>query len=140
MAYKYKNDDLIGEIIDRRIKKCQSTREILQWLQSPNDYKKNGYSHTQSYKYLKDARELIKEQFDHTSETAINEAIGQYEDMLCNMVKKEDFKLWNDMNKELNRLKGLYKDKIEVKHSGVSINFVSNKTEDKPSKNDKNED
>jgi hypothetical protein len=137
---KFKKDDIIGEIIDRRIKKHQSNREILEWLQGSNKYRKQGYSHTQAYKYLNMSRDLITEQYDQTSEQSVSDAIAKYEEMMGNMVKKENFKLWNDMFKELNRLKGLYKEKIEIDSTGIVFNFVSPKKDDNRGNNEENED
>jgi len=117
----FKKDEVIRKVIDMRIKDCASTRTIL-------DYLKNelGYEQTQSYQYLRWAREEIKEQFNQTNPEAINEAIAQYEEMLQLIKKEKNYKLWNDMNKELNKLKGLYETKVNI--SGevktIQINYI----------------
>lgn len=118
----FKKDEIIRKVIDMRIKDCASTRTILDYLQN-----ECGYERTQSYNYLKWAREEIKEQFNQTNPEAINEAIAQYEEMLQLVKKEKNYKLWNDMNKELNKLKGLYETKInlsgEVKT--IQINYIN---------------
>ncbi len=106
---KLKKDDLIQKIIDMRLKECKSTRSILKFLE------KQGYKTTQQYQYLKWAREEIKENFDATTPEAINEAIGQYEEVMEQVLEEKKYKIWNDMNKELNKLKGLYTERLEVK-------------------------
>jgi hypothetical protein len=105
-----------------RIKDCASTRTILDFLQ-----RELGYEQSAAYQYLRWAREEIKEQFNQTNPEAINEAIAQYEEMLQLIKKDKNYKLWNDMNKELNKLKGLYETKInlsgEVKT--IQINYIN---------------
>jgi hypothetical protein len=118
----YKKDEVIRKVIDMRIKDCASTRTILDFLQ-----RELGYEQSAAYQYLRWAREEIKEQFNQTNPEAINEAIAQYEEMLQLIKKDKNYKLWNDMNKELNKLKGLYETKInlsgEVKT--IQINYIN---------------
>ena len=106
---KLKKDDLIAKVIEMRLRECKSTRTILKYLED------EGLGKTQQYKYLSWAREVIAEQFDATNKEAINEAIGQYESIMEKVLEEKNYKIWNDMNKELNKLKGLYTDKLEVK-------------------------
>lgn len=118
----FKKDEVIRKVIDMRIKDCASTRTIL-------DYLKNElcYEQSMAYQYLRWAREEIKEQFNQTNPEAINEAIAQYEEMLQLIKKEKNYKLWNDMNKELNKLKGLYETKVNI--SGevktIQINYIN---------------
>ena len=118
----FKKDEIIRKVIDMRIKDCASTRTILDYLQN-----ECGYEKTQSYNYLKWAREEIKEQFNQTNPEAINEAIAQYEEMLQLIKKEKNYKLWNDMNKELNKLKGLYETKINLsgEFKPIQINYIN---------------
>lgn len=118
----FKKDEIIRKVIDMRIKDCASTRTILEYLQN-----ECGYETTQSYNYLKWAREEIKEQFNQTNPEAINEAIAQYEEMLQLIKKEKNYKLWNDMNKELNKLKGLYETKINLsgEFKPIQINYIN---------------
>jgi len=117
----FKKDEVIRKVIDMRIKDCASTRTILDFLKN-----ELGYEQTQAYQYLRWAREEIKEQFNQTNPEAINEAIAQYEEMLQLIKKEKNYKLWNDMNKELNKLKGLYETKVNI--SGevktIQINYI----------------
>jgi phosphoglycerate-specific signal transduction histidine kinase len=118
----FKKDEVIRKVIDMRIKDCASTRTIIDYLKD-----ELGYETTQAYQYLRWAKEEIKEQFNQTNPEAINEAIAQYEEMLELIKKEKNYKLWNDMNKELNKLKGLYETKInlsgEVKT--IQINYIN---------------
>ena len=118
----FKKDEVIRKVIDMRIKDCASTRTILDFLKN-----ELGYEQTQAYQYLRWAREEIKEQFNQTNPEAINEAIAQYEEMLQLIKKEKNYKLWNDMNKELNKLKGLYETKVNI--SGevktIQINYIN---------------
>lgn len=109
---KLKKDDIIRKIIDMRLIEGKSTRSILKYLEDDL-----GYGHTQKYQYLKWARERIKEEFDATSPEAINEAIGQYEEVMEKVLSEGEYTVWNNMARELNKMKGLYIDKVE--HSGT---------------------
>ncbi len=112
----YSKEEYIQKVIDMRLKECASTRTILKYLES------EGFETTQQYQYLKWAREVIKEQFDILNPEAINEAIAQYETIMEEIRLNKDYKIWNDMNKELNKLKGLYQNKIDITTNGENIN------------------
>lgn len=122
---KLKKDDLIQKVIEMRLVECKSTRNILKYLEGI------GLKSTQQYQYLKWAREQIAEQFDATTPEAINEAIGQYESVMEEVLKEKNYRMWNDMNKELNKLKGLYTERVEVKGdlsiNGIDVNIIKDK-------------
>lgn len=109
MKGSYNKDDVIATIIEKRIKDCLTTRDILSYLQGDLEYSKS-----QAYKLLADAREEIKEHFDATNPTAINEAIAQYESIMVQLLKDKSYKLWNEYSKELNKMKGLYTEKVQI--------------------------
>lgn len=113
----YTKDEIISEVIDCRLKKMMSTRNILKYLED-----KYGLGLTQRYEYLKWAREVIGEQYSKTNPHAIEEAIAQYEEQIEK--SKDNPKLWNELKKELNKIQGLYApDKHEVTITNFKANF-----------------
>lgn len=113
----YTKDEIISEVIDLRLKKMMSTRNILKYLED-----KYGFGMTQRYEYLKWARETIGEQYSKTNPQAIEEAIAQYEEQIEKV--KDNPKLWNELKRELNKIQGLYApDKHEVTITNFKANF-----------------
>ena len=98
---QWSKEDIIASVIKMRLEKMASVKTILDFLM--NDL---GYSKTQSYEYLKWAREEIKEQYSLMNPSKIEEAIGQYEEALERARAAKDWRLWNDLRKELNKIEG----------------------------------
>jgi hypothetical protein len=118
----YTKDDLIAQIIRLRLVENWSTKSILDFLQDDL-----GYGQTQSYEYIKWAKEEIKERYKRTNDAAVEEAIYQYEEMLEKAKSKGDIKLWNELKKELNKITGIYStQKIELSGeiNGININII----------------
>lgn len=118
----YTKDDLIAQIIKLRLVENWSTKSILDFLQDDL-----GYGQTQSYEYIKWAKEEIKERYKRTNDAAVEEAIYQYEEMLEKAKSKGDIKLWNELKKELNKITGIYStQKIELSGeiNGININII----------------
>lgn len=67
-----------------------------------------GYSKSQAYEYLKWAREEIKERFNLLNPAMIDEAIAQYEQALEEARAAKDWRMWNDLKKEMNKIQGNY--------------------------------
>lgn len=116
MKGKYTKDDLIDEIIRLRLEECRSTKTILDMLKNTL-----GYSNTQAYEYLKWAREKISEQYSLMNPAKLEEAIGQYEEAIEIQRQKKDWKMWSELNRELNKLKGLVNNKIDVTTNGKDL-------------------
>ena len=95
--------DVIAAVIQMRLEKMASVKTVIDFLMTDL-----GYSKTQSYEYLKWAREEIKEQYDLMNPSKIEEAIGQYEEALERARSAKDWRLWNDLKKELNKIQGNY--------------------------------
>jgi hypothetical protein len=97
-----------------------STEAILEFLQ-----KEVGLGKTQAYAYLKWAREEISQTLQELNSNAIGEAVGQLEHMLMMAAKQKNMKLWLDLRKELNRLGGLYVDKVDFTSGGKDISQIT---------------
>lgn len=107
---KFNREDVIAAVIKMRLEKSASTKTIIDFL--VNDL---GYSKTMAYEYLKLAREEIKEQYSQLNPSMIEEAIGQYEEAIERARANKDWKLWNDLRKELNKIQGVYaSEKIDI--------------------------
>jgi hypothetical protein len=118
---QYTKDDLIAHIINLRLVENWSTKSLLDLLQS-----KLGYSKTQSYEYVKWAREEIKDRYKATNDAMVEEAIYQYEEMLEIAKNRKDLKVWNDLRKELNKITGIYTaDKIDITTGGDKITDIN---------------
>lgn len=117
---QYTKDDLIAHIINLRLVENWSTKSLLDLLQ----FKLN-YSKTQSYEYIKWAREEIKDRYKATNDAMIEEAIYQYEEMLEIAKHRKDLKVWNDLRKELNKITGIYTaEKIDITSGGKEITEI----------------
>lgn len=119
---QWSKEDIIAAVIKMRLESMASVKTIIDFLM--NDL---GYSKTQSYEYLKWAREEIKEQYDLMNPSKIEEAIGQYEEALERARSAKDWRLWNDLKKEMNKIQGVYAEKkVDITSNGkdVSINEV----------------
>ena len=119
---EYTKDDLIAHIINLRLVENWSTKSILDFLQN-----KLGYKTTQSYEYIKWAREEIKERYKATNDAMVEEAVYQYEQMIEKAKYIGDIKLWNELRKELNKILGVYSnDKLDITSGGkpITINYI----------------
>lgn len=119
---QWSKDDVIASVIKMRLEEMASVKTIIDFLM--NDL---GYSKTQSYEYLKWAREEIKDQYDLMNPSKIEEAIGQYEEALERARRAKDWRLWNELRKELNKIQGVHaKKEVDVTSGGkeLSINEV----------------
>lgn len=106
----FQKEDIIANVISMRLEKMASTKTIIDFLH--NDL---GMSKVMAYEYLKWAREEIKEQYDLMNPSKIEEAIGQYEEALERARSAKDWRLWNDLKKELNKILGVYaKERIDI--------------------------
>jgi hypothetical protein len=119
MKAGYTKEDLIAHIINLRLKEMWSTKSILELLD------KLGYGKTQSYEYIKWAKEEIKDRYNETNDALIEEAIYQYEQMLEKAAISGNIKLWNELKKELNKIQGIYAaEKVDITSGGEKITEI----------------
>jgi hypothetical protein len=119
MANKIKHDRdlLVDKIMNMRIKGA-STKTILDFLQD-----EIGYGQTAAYGIFKDAQMRIKEMYNEDSHAAFEEAVSRlerlYEKALTTKEKLE-------IEKELNKLKGLYRpQKLDITTDGKAITDIN---------------
>ncbi len=99
--------EIIQELIQMRIKKSLPIYDMV-------EYVKNTYGYEQSYAYdcVREARKQIAEVYKEWNINALEEAISDLEEQ-----KKEagdDKKLALDITKEINKIKGLYTERIDL--------------------------
>ena len=123
---KYTKEEIIDAIVDMKLNKSASTKFILSFLQT-----ELGYSQSQSYEYLKWARESIAETYNDKNEGAVEEAIGELESVMQYARTNKNYKLWFEVRKELNKIRGIYaaervevSGKIDHKITGMDVSIV----------------
>lgn len=116
---KYKKEDLINEIVDRRINKMESTKTILKWLMTDV-----GYGQTYSYELLKEARKTIVELYQSQNESSLEEAIGQLENMAEEAKSQRNYKLAFEVRKELSKIMGHYVERQDITSGGKAIQEI----------------
>lgn len=118
---KYTKEEVIDAVVDMKLNKSASTKFILEFLKN-----ELGYSQSQAYEYLKWARESICETYNDKNIAAVEESIGELESVMQYARTNKNYKLWFEIRKELNKVRGVYAaDRIEVTgkidHSITSI-------------------
>lgn len=108
---KFKKEDLIDAVVKMRIEKMASTKTIIK------DFLMGecGYGQAYAYELLREARKKIVEYYQVSSESAIEEAIGQLEEMAEDAKGSKNYKLAFEIRKELNKIVGAYQaQKVEL--------------------------
>lgn len=114
---QYNKEDVINSLVTMRIEKCASTKTLIGFLTGPC-----GFSTTMAYEYLKWMRERIAETYQEQSNSAVKEeAILQYEEMIERMRKEKNWKMWSELNRELNKIKQIAIDRIDHTTKGKEI-------------------
>jgi transcription termination factor Rho len=103
---KYVKEDIVKEVSKLRLKEGKSIAEILEILQT--EY---GYGKTQSYAYIKAAQEYVAEIYNQKHLKLIEDSIARLEERMSKIVND---KVWLEFQKELNKLRGLYEEKLTV--------------------------
>lgn len=113
----YDRELLVSQIAMMRIE-SKSTHFILNFLM-----KDIGMSRAVAYDVLSDAQKYITETTQKGFEDSFNEAVQQLEQQ---MSKESNRKIWLELRRELNKLKGLYRpQRIDVTTNGKDINTIS---------------
>lgn len=108
---KFKKEDLIDAIVKMRIEKMASTKTIIR------DFLMGecGYEQAYAYVLLREARKKIVEYYQVSNESAVEEAIGQLEEMAESAKGSKNYKLAFEIRKELNKIIGAYQaQKVEL--------------------------
>lgn len=117
---EFNKEDVINKVVKLRLEDCASTKTIIDILTN-----ELGYGKTMAYEYLKLARERIKEQFSLLNPAMIEEAVGQYEEAIEGARRRKDWRMWNDLRKELNKIQGIYAtQKIDLTSGGEKLTEI----------------
>lgn len=100
---KYRKEELINAIVDMRLTKSMSMKNVLEFLM--NDL---GYGQAMAYNYIRMAQDIISENYKETNRVATQESAGQIEEMMQYSMNNKNFKLWFELRKELNKVNGVY--------------------------------
>ena len=122
----YDRELLVSKIAMMRIN-SKSTSFILDFLM--NDI---GMSRAVAYEVLGDAQKYITETTQKDFEDSFNEAVQQLEEQLQRESKNS--KVWLEIRKELNKLKGLHRpQRVDITSNGktVGVNIIVKSDEDK---------
>ena len=116
----FKKEDIINEIVQMRLTDMASVKTCLEYLN-----KTYGYKQTYSYEIIGEAQKEIKAYYANMNMSALEESIGQLENLAQEAKSAKLYKLAFEIRKELNNIEGLTKIKIEpieVKNT-ITIKF-----------------
>lgn len=116
----YVKNELVEEIIQKRLKEQQSIKNILTWLVDTKKYKL-----TMAYRYLKAAQEKIQEYYDQSNKHSLAEAISQLEQQQQDAVQSKEYKLAFNIRQEISKLQGLYISKVDITSAGQPITTIN---------------
>ena len=109
MAKLTKIEDIINELVRMKVEKGTSNKTMLDYI-----YNTYGYKQTYAYELIKKARIKIQEIWDKNAEFHLEESKGQLETLLEIAMKNKDLRLALQIRQEINKLMGLYTERIDV--------------------------
>lgn len=124
MADKIKKEDIVQELITLRVKHSMSVHNMMEYVK-----KTYGFEQSYSYELVRDARKKIAETYKEWNVNALEEAISDLEEQKENALKEDDKKLALDITKEINKIKGLYVEKIETTQRIIKVKVPGKKNE-----------
>ena len=116
---KYKKIDLINKIVEMSTS-GSSQPDILDWLS-----KEGQVQMSYSYELLRQAKPIILDALKDIAKDRLEETIVKMERMYQDALIIKDKKLALDIQKEINKISGLHKQKIDVPTNGESINITT---------------
>lgn len=126
---KYEKQDIINKLIEMRTKESKGVKSLLDYLM--NDL---GYAQAMAYNYIREANETIQEIYTDNNIGLVQNTISELETVLEYARKMNNYKLWLEIRKEINKITGVYAaEKQEVNHNGLpqsmTINIIKNNDE-----------
>ena len=120
MKGKYTKEEIIDIVVTMKLKKSMSITAILDFLMN-----ELGFGKTAAYAYVKWARESIGTTYNELNQAALEEAVGQLEEVMMYASKTKNYKLWLELRKELNKLAGLYVEKVDLTSNGKDLSKIT---------------
>lgn len=109
----YKRDDIVQALIKARLEKGMSTNSMVQYCKQ-----QFGFEQSYSYDLVREARMKIAEIYKEWNIHALEESIADLEEQREIARQAKDRKLYLEISKELNKIKGLYVERQHIEHSG----------------------
>ena len=119
MSRHFKKEEIVDAIVNMRCEKLASSKTIIK------DFLMNelGYGSTYSYELYNLALQKIKEYYKEYNTAAIENSIAQMEEMMEECKKNRNYKQAFEIRKEINKILGLYTEKIDITSGGQPINL-----------------
>ena len=119
MSRHFKKEEIVDAIVKMRCEKLASSKTIIK------DFLMNelGYGSTYSYELYNLALQKIKEYYKEYNTAAIENSIAQMEEMMEECKKNRNYKQAFEIRKEINKILGLYIEKIDITSGGQPINL-----------------
>lgn len=118
---------VLEELEILRYQKGYARRTMVQYLKETY-----GLEQSRSYDYIREMMESVAERYDRTNPNALNDSISYMEEMKAKAQGQGNDKLALEWQKELNKIKQLYVQKLEIEAKnieGITINIK--KSDDK---------
>jgi hypothetical protein len=115
---EYKKEDLIKMVVEWTAKGVTRARQI-QYIQEL------GYGIDYAYQVFKDAKPLINEMLKDIGKDILEETISELRRMKLEAEDAEDANLALQIQKEINKIAGLYTEKVDVTTNGKAIENIS---------------
>ena len=108
---KLNREDLIQVLVKRRLEDKMSNHQMIDFVMT--NY---GYKQSYAYEIAREARLKIADLYKGWSERLVEQSIADLEAQKREAMRNNDRKLVLEITKELNKIQGLYVEKVE--HSG----------------------
>ncbi len=106
---KINREDLIQVLADRRLKDKMSNYEMINFIMT--NY---GYKQSYAYEIAREARLRIAEIYKNWGEKILEQTIGDLEEQKRDAKKSGNQKLVLEITKEINKIAGLYIERVDV--------------------------
>jgi hypothetical protein len=127
MAYKVPvKEKVLEELEELRYKKGYSRLTLVKYLKETY-----GLEQSMSYNYIREMMEAVAERYDRTNPNALNDSISYMEEMKALAQGQGNHKLALEWQKELNKVKQLHVQKLEIEAKNIEgINITIKKDRD----------
>lgn len=106
---KINKDDIIKILVEKRLKEKITNYQMLDILMT-----EFGYQQSYAYDLMREVRLKITETYKKETIGLLEDAIGDLEDQRFEAKKDKNYKLLLEVTKELNKIKGLYIDRLDI--------------------------
>ena len=114
---RYNQDEVINAIVEMRLVKSMSMKNVIDFLMIDL-----GYGRAMAYNYVNMAQQIVVDNYKEINKVASEESVGQLENMMQYAMNNKNFKLWFELRKEMNKIQGLYKERIDITTNGKDMN------------------